>query len=313
MIFLTAVATAIGLAALVFGVWNPVRRPVGGNPLEDRVAFYSVAPGAALDDELQRLSFYERMIGPRLRQAMSAIGERTPEAYLADLEHSLVLAGRPYGLTAESFVAIRAAGALVTAGLLGFFGFAIGDALFGNAVLLAIIFGAFGAAGGFFGLGAWLQRSIVNHRKAMVRSLPDVVDFLVVAVDAGLTFDTALSRVVEKFDNPLTIGFRTALTEVQLGRHRLDALEDFGRRAELPELSAFIGMVVSSERMGVPIAQTLRIQSQDLRRRRAETAAELAGQAPVKMTIPMVVLIFPTLWLILLGPSLLRLLGGGGL
>ena len=313
MIWLTAAATAIGLAILVFGIWNPVRRPAGQNPLLDRVSFYSVAPGAALDDELERLNFYERMIQPRLTEVSGAIASRAPSVYMSGLEHSLVLAGRPYGLTAEAFVAIRVAGTVVSTALSAFLGYAIGSTLTGGAVALAVVLGALGAIGGWFGLGAWLQRSIVAHRREMLRALPDVVDFLVVAVDAGLNFDTALSRVVDRFDNPLTDGFRIALAEISLGRHRLDALEDFGRRSAIPELNTFIGMMVSSERMGVPVAQTLRIQAQDLRRRRAELASELAAQAPVKMTIPMVVLIFPTLWLILLGPSLLRLLAGGGL
>ena len=313
MIWITAAATAIGLAILIFGIWNPVRRPVSQNPLLDRVSFYSVAAGSALDDELARLSFYERMIQPRLAELSNAIASRAPSRYLTDLEHSLVLAGRPYGLNAEAFVAIRVAGAVAVTALGGFLGYAIGSTLTGGAVTLAVILAAIGAVAGWFGLGAWLQRSIVAHRREMLRALPDVVDFLVVAVDAGLNFDTALSRVVEKFDNPLTAGFRTALAEISLGRHRLDALEDFGTRSAIPELGSFIGMMVSSERMGVPVAQTLRIQAQDLRRRRAELASELAAQAPITMTIPMVVLIFPTLWLILLGPSLLRLLAGGGL
>lgn len=313
MLWITAGSTAIGLAIVIFGIWNPVRRPVSQNPLLDRVSFYSVAPGSALDDELEQLSFYERMIQPRLAELSNAIASQAPSVYLADLEHSLVLAGRPYGLNADSFVAIRVAGTVAVTGLGAFLGYAIGSTLTGGTITLAVIVAAVCAIGGWFGLGAWLQRSIVAHRREMLRALPDVVDFLVVAVDAGLNFDAALSRVVEKFDNPLTDGFRTALAEIALGRHRLDALEDFARRSSIPELGSFIGIMVSSERMGVPVAQTLRIQAQDLRRRRAELASELAAQAPVKMTIPMVVLIFPTLWLILLGPSLLRLLAGGGL
>jgi len=138
-----------------------------------------------------------------------------------------------------------------------------------------------------------------------------VIDFLVVAVDAGLTFDNALSRVVTRFKNPLTEGFQLALAEVRLGRGRMEALEDFGRRTKVPEVLAFISMVVSSERMGVPIGHALRIQAQDIRWRRSEWAREEAGKAPVRMTIPMVLLVFPTLWLILLGPSLIKLLATG--
>jgi len=305
VIWLTALATAAGLLLLVVGILAPAARPGQRNWVEERAAFYS-APGAAtLDDELERLSFSERILRPQLTRLSAAIAQRTPDAYLAELERELALAGRPFGLTAEGFVGAR----LLLAALGATAGVAVG-VLLANA-LLALGLAGFGAATLWAGTGAWLQQSIRARRRAVLRALPDVVDFLVVAVEAGLSFDLALARVVERFKNPLTAGFGQALAEVKLGRYRLEALEDLGRRAGGPELIAFIQMVASSERMGVPIAQVLRIQSQDLRWRRGEAARQRAAQAPVKMTIPMVVLIFPTLWLILLGPSLLQLLRHG--
>ena len=305
MIWLTAAATAAGLLLLVVGILAPAARPGQRNWVEERAAFYS-APGAAtLDDELERLSFSERILKPQVDRLSAAIAQRTPDVYLAERERELALAGRPFGLTAEGFVGAR----LLLAALGAAAGIAIGALL--ASALLALGLAGFGAVGLWVGTGAWLQQSIRARRRAVLRALPDVVDFLVVAVDAGLSFDLALARVVERFKNPLTAGFGQALAEVKLGRYRLEALEDLGRRAGVPELIAFIQMVASSERMGVPIAQVLRIQSQDLRWRRGEAARQRAAQAPVKMTIPMVVLIFPTLWLILLGPSLLQLLRHG--
>jgi len=168
-----------------------------------------------------------------------------------------------------------------------------------------------GALAAWFALGVWLSSAINERRRGVLHALPDVVDFLVVAVDAGLNFDQAMGRVVEKFHNPLTDGIALALSEVQLGRYRLDALDDFAKRSDVPEVSAFIQTVVTSERMGVPIARTLRIQAADLRWRRGEWARERASQAAIRMTLPMVILIFPTLWLVLLGPSFLALLTRG--
>ena len=305
MIWLTAGATAAGLVLLVVGTLGAAGRPGQRNWVEERAAFYS-APGAvALGDDLERLSFSERMLNPQLARLSNAIAQRTPDAYLADVARELAQAGQPFGLTAEGFVGAR----LLLAALGAGFGIAFGS-LAGNA-LLALGLAGFGAAALWVGTGAWLQQTIRARRRAVLRALPDVVDFLVVAVEAGLGFDLALARVVERFKNPLTAGFAQALSEVKLGRYRLEALEDLGRRSGVPELIAFIGMVASSERMGVPIAQILRIQSQDLRWRRGEAARQRAAQAPVKMTIPMVALIFPTLWLILLGPSLLQLLRHG--
>ncbi len=305
MIWLTATATAAGLLLLLVGIFAPAARPGQRNWVEERAAFYSAPGTAALDDDLDRLSFSERILKPQVDRLSAAIAQRTPDAYLAELERELALAGHPFGLTAEGFVGAR----LLLAALGATAGVAVG-VLLANA-LLALGLAGFGAATLWVGTGTWLQQSIRARRRAVLRSLPDVVDFLVVAVDAGLSFDLALARVVERFKNPLTAGFGQALAEVKLGRYRLEALEDLGRRAGVPELIAFIQMVASSERMGVPMAQVLRIQSQDLRWRRGEAARQRAAQAPVKMTIPMVVLIFPTLWLILLGPSLLQLLRHG--
>lgn len=305
MIWLTAAATAGGLAIVVIGILGRAAAGAAPTPMEERAAFYSGPAATSVPDELQRLSFWERIVQPQVSRASSAIAARTPARYLADTERALLSAGNPLGVTAEGFLAMRFVSAVAIAGL----GLAVGVAV-QNAVL-ALLLAVAGAALGWAAVGLLLRQAIQDRRRAVLRSLPDVVDFLVVAVDAGLSFDLALGRVVEKFKNPLTQGFAQALAEVQLGRHRLEALEELGRRTGVPELMAFVQMVVSSERMGVPIAHVLRLQSQELRWRRGEWARKLAAEAPVKMTIPMVVFIFPTLWLVLLGPSLIRLLAGG--
>jgi tight adherence protein C len=305
MIWVAALATAFGLGAVWFAV-APVRRaPPQLSALDDRMSFYGNPRDTIASDDIDRLSFRERILDPIAAQITRQVTRLAPSQLLVDYDRSLFAAGNPYGLNASTYVILRSVFAALGLAL----GIAIG--IFAGDLLIGMVAALVGALGAWVALGWWLGSAIRDRRQQTLKALPDVVDFLVVAVDAGLNFDLALNRVVEKFHNPLTDGIATALSEVQLGRHRLEALEDFARRSDVPEVAAFVATVTSSERMGVPIARTLRIQAGDLRWRRGEWARERASRAAIRMTLPMVLLIFPTLWLILLGPSFLAILSRG--
>lgn len=304
MIWLTSLIAAAGVAACVFALLPPSRSPADADPIADRMAFYGMAEMAP-DEELSRLSFYERIIQPPLNRIALAISRRTPLGYREQVERRLALAGYPYGLGFASLLVVRALLGSVALGLGVAIGIFNGSALVGAGTALLLV------AGSWLGVGLWLRNEIRTRAAMMQRALPDVLDFLVIAVDAGLSFDIALQRVVQRLHNPLTEGLGLALAEVKLGRGRLEALEDFGRRTEVRDVATFVQMISSSERMGVPIAQALRIQAQDARWRRGERARERAGKAPVRMTIPMVALIFPTIWLVILGPSLISVFTKG--
>jgi tight adherence protein C len=138
------------------------------------------------------------------------------------------------------------------------------------------------------------------------------MDLLTIASEAGQSFDAAISNVVEKYDNALADEFATVIRETQLGRPRLEALEDMGKRCGVEDLNNFVQAIIQSEQMGVGIAKILRIQAQELRRKRRQRAQEQAAQATLKMMLPMVGCIFPTLWIILLGPAILVVLKAKG-
>jgi tight adherence protein C len=127
-------------------------------------------------------------------------------------------------------------------------------------------------------------------------------------VEAGLSFDAAMARVTEKFKNALSNEFAVVLQETRLGRPRLEALDDMGRRCGVEDLHNFVQAVIQSEQMGVGIAKILRLQSDEIRRKRRQRAQEKAAQASLKMLLPMVGCIFPTLWIVLLGPAVLILI-----
>jgi tight adherence protein C len=138
------------------------------------------------------------------------------------------------------------------------------------------------------------------------------MDLLTISVEAGLGFDVAMSRVTEKFKNALSDEFAQVLQEARLGRPRLEALDEMGRRSGVEELHNFVQAVIQSEVMGVGIAKILRLQSDELRRKRRQKAQEKAAQASLKMMLPMVGCIFPTIWIVLLGPSVMIIMKAKG-
>jgi tight adherence protein C len=141
-----------------------------------------------------------------------------------------------------------------------------------------------------------------------VAALPDNLDLLTVSVEAGLGFDQALLKLVEKTQGPLTDEFKRVLQEMRIGKTRRDALREMSVRAGVEDLQTFVVAIIQADQLGVGIGKVLRIQSQQLRERRRLKAEERAQKAPVKMLIPMVVFIFPCLFIILLGPGVLQLI-----
>ena len=156
----------------------------------------------------------------------------------------------------------------------------------------------------------WLGRKIRARSMAMTLQLPDALDLLTISVEAGLGFDAALAKVVEKMYGPLVDEFRQALAEVRMGRSRRDALRDVATRADAQPVSNFIGAIVQAEQLGVPIAKVLQIQSNQLRIERRQRAEEAAAKAPVKMLFPMVGCIFPTIFIVILGPAVVTVMSG---
>jgi tight adherence protein C len=156
-----------------------------------------------------------------------------------------------------------------------------------------------------------LQSQIHRRQDAIVKNLPDALDLLTICVEAGLGFEQAMGKVYEKWDNDLAMAFGRVLQEIQLGKRRGEALRDMANRMDVPDVTSFVAALVQAEQLGVSIAKILRIQSDQMRVKRRQRAQEKAQQAPVKMMIPMVLLIFPSIWIVLLGPSIIILLETG--
>jgi tight adherence protein C len=153
-------------------------------------------------------------------------------------------------------------------------------------------------------LGSRVKRA----QREIRRSLPDAMDLMSVCVESGLTFEGAMGKVSERFANRLGLEFAQVLSEIRLGRQRRDAMANLGDRTGVDEVSSFAQAVIQSDALGTGIARVLRIQSEELRRKRRQRAQEQGAKASLKMLFPMVIFIFPALWIVLLGPAVLLLL-----
>jgi tight adherence protein C len=290
----------ISVSALVFFVivWAGLGVSRAREDMTNRLAVYgrATAPGSIRDDELAK-PLAQRTIGPVVLKISGVLRRFTPVGYLEKKQHQIVLAGNPGNLDAPSFVVIKlltTAGGLFAAFFLTNYG---GDnlqrvALFVMPLVL-----------GFFGPDAWLKRKIDERSTNMLRALPDVLDLLVISVEAGLGFDSALSRVVSTVPGPLSEEFFRMLQETRVGVSRRDAMRHLMERTDLDELRSFILAMIQAEAFGVTISRVLRVQADEMRVKRRQRAQEKAFAAPVKLVFPLVFCIFPSLFIVLLGPA----------
>lgn len=300
----TLLLALIGGAGVLIFFIGLARTPSSNTSLnvQQRLAAYGGEKQLTVEEiELQR-PFSERVLRPAIERLGSMLSRSTPQKARQDMLNRLELAGRPYNLTPEDFVAVR----LVAAALTGAIGFGVG-LLLGNVVYLVIAL-AGGVIGGYYLPVIWLRQKVDGRRSEIQKGLPDALDLLVICVDAGLGFDAALARVTDKYHNALSDLLTKALREVSLGRPRLEALDEMGRNSGVEDLHNFIQAVIQSEQFGTGIGKILRIQADEMRRKRRQRAQEKGAQATLKMMLPMVGCIFPTLWIVLLGPALLILL-----
>ncbi|HEY8738014.1 MAG TPA: type II secretion system F family protein [Candidatus Dormibacteraeota bacterium] len=257
-----------------------------------------------LDEIELSLPFSERFIKPALERIGSLLTSRMAKNRQLVVQNKINLAGRPYALSVNGFEVLKViAGiviALVALGLSGIMG-ANSLPIKGGALALGFVLGRFLP-------DLWLSNLIKGRQKELRLALPNALDLLTISVEAGLGFDAAIGRLTEKFKNALSDEFAQVLNEIRLGRPRLEALDEMGRRSGVEELHTFIQALIQSEQLGVGIAKVLRIQSEEMRRRRRQRAEEQAAQAPLKMLFPMIGCIFPTLFIVLMGPAVILIM-----
>jgi len=291
------------VGALIFFVlvWAGLGVTRAREDMTNRLALYGRTTSGVIRDDVLAKPLAQRTIGPIVLKISNFLKRFTPVGYLEKKQHGLVLAGNPGNLDAPSFVVIKL---LTTAvGLFGAF-FLVN---YGSDGLQRTFLFIMPIVLGFFGPDAWLQRKIDDRAHTMLRALPDVLDLLVISVEAGLGFDSALSRVVATVPGPLSEEFFRMLQETRVGVSRRDAMRHLMDRTDLDELRSFMLAMIQAEAFGVTIARVLRVQADEMRVKRRQRAQEKAFAAPVKLVFPLVFCIFPALFIVLLGPAAIQI------
>jgi tight adherence protein C len=296
---------ALAAAAVLLITYGAAARPPK-DAVQARLEQLVVQPKSLEEFELQQ-PFFDRVLRPIVKRLSKVGGGGDRGGMIARQDAKLEKAGYPGGLRGADWMGVKILGSIVTAILLFFLGLLLGG------ITMALLLCLVGLAVGFVIPEFWLGSRGRKRSMAMVLQLPDALDLLTISVEAGLGFDAALAKVVEKMEGPLVDEFRQALAEIRMGRTRRDALRDVVARADAQPVSNFIGAIVQAEQLGVPIAKVLQIQSQQLRIERRQRAEEAAAKAPVKMLFPMVGCIFPTIFIVILGPAIVTVMGGVGI
>ena len=299
------IVAALAAAAVLLITYGVSARP-GQDAVQARLEQLVVQPKTLEEFELQQ-PFFDRALRPMV-QRLSKLGRSGDQGgMIARQDAKLERAGYPGGLRGADWMGVKVLGAILGAIVLFFLGLAMGG------ITMGFLLGVVGLAVGFVLPEFWLGSKVRKRSMEMILQLPDALDLLTISVEAGLGFDAALAKVVEKMEGPLVDEFRQALAEIRMGRTRRDALRDVVARADAQPVSNFIGAIVQAEQLGVPIAKVLQIQSQQLRIERRQRAEEAAAKAPVKMLFPMVGCIFPTIFIVILGPAIVTVMGGVGI
>ena len=302
----TVLAIVLGGAVVlaVVLVIAGLRAPEAKDPIQERLAEIGVRDEPMTLEEIElSQGFYDRVILPFFNQIGNVASRFTPQATLESARRRLEMAGNPLRMDPAFFLSLRFVLAVAFGGII----FAI-FAVTGRNWLQGLGLSTLFLLLGFFFPDLWVSGRVSARQKGVFRAMPDALDLLTICVEAGLGFDSAMSKVHEKWDNDLALEFGRVIQEIRLGKLRRDALRDMAERLGVNEMTSFVAAVIQSEQLGVSMAKVLRIQSDQMRVRRRQIAEEEAHRAPIKMVFPIALLIFPSLLIVLLGPAAMLLL-----
>jgi tight adherence protein C len=302
MLYVISGASFFSVFFLIYGVYMALNKDRLAISQRMKEAADSSRRKQVSDDEMSK-PFFERIIKPILELLAASVGKATLAKKKVGLQKKLTMAGNPAGLTPSEFLVIQYVFTL---------GIPICVLLFAlplNWNLTVIILGmALGACAGFVLPGYYLKTRATQRSEEIQDNLPDVLDLLTVSVEAGLGFDAALVKVVEKIKGVVSQEFGRVLQEIKMGKPRRDALRDLGSRSGTDDMVSFVGSIIQADQLGVSIGNVLRLQSEQMRQKRRQRAEERALKAPVKMLIPLILFIFPTIFIVVLGPAALEIM-----
>ena len=292
-----SIGAAIGIAVLVLASAS-VGRTGLARTLETIDRVYAPGSAAASEENLRT-----RALAPAARRMGGLARGLTPRGVTAWLQRWLDYAGNPPAWPPERIVEMQGVGLLLVGALAGLFGLAAGLAPTTTVGLVVL-----GALAGF-----WLPLLVVydvglRRQEQIRRALPDAMDLLTVSVEAGMGLDAAVAQVARAMPGPLSKEFSRMLQEMQMGQRRADAMRALAGRSRVAELRTMATSVVQATELGIPIAHVLREQAAEMRLRRRQRAEEQAQKVPVKVIFPLVLCLFPALFIVVIGPGVINIM-----
>lgn len=294
-IWLAAVALA---AALPIAWWA-----FSGVHLEGRAARSNLSQGVAVGTNLRHATLQQsasdRVVTPLMDALVRRARRLTPAGVIDSLERRAFLAGLSEAWPTERLLAAKVVLALVLGGA-GGLAFLANPSV-GTALLAIALF-----FGGYFAVDYLMDLRARERQSTIERQLPDLLDQITVCVEAGLGFEAAMAKVAEN-DGPLPAEIGRTLQDIQIGITRDRALEGLLERTDVTDLRTFVHAFVQAERYGIPVAQVLRVQADEMREKRRVRAEERAMKMPVKIVFPVVMCILPALFVVVAGPAAIRI------
>ena len=297
---LLAIVAALGFSVLIAGVGLLVLDRISlRSKLREIDDLYRLV--GVRDQELM-LPFADRVSGP-VQHILNKLGRRfSPSGYADSVRVLMLRAGRLEAGAADRFMATRALG-FIAAPLVALLAFSA-TASMGSMKFMAA---ALGVAACIVLPSSKLNRQVEDREKRVRQQLPDILDLLVICMEAGLGFSAAVSRTVANVEGEMADEFGLALAEMRAGASRSSALKNMAERVQIPEVQSFVLAIRQADEFGISVSTVLRDQAEEMRVQRRQAAQEKAQKAPVKMLVPMVFCIFPALFVIVLGPAVINI------
>lgn len=299
LILIIGIAAGAGLA--LYGAIT-VRQLEG--TVTTRLQRFELRPASSLTELELQLPRSERILGPVRRNIALRVRQFTPVGTVEKAQSKLAMAGNPNDLTVQDFLGVKG----MTAIALGVATFLFLTFIFHVGFIKFILLVGIGVVGGFFLPDLWLSRKIKSRQEEIQKFLPDAIDILAISVEAGQGFIGALATLSSRKHNALTGEFDRFRNEVAAGKGRRDAFRDLALRTGVEDLSNFVAAMIQADQLGIGVAEVLRSQSEELRIKRRQRAEEKARKAPIKMLFPLIFLMFPSLFIVILGPAVPKLM-----
>ncbi|MGH2447234.1 MAG: type II secretion system F family protein [Chloroflexota bacterium] len=300
MTILIIIGVILGGGIAVFGAMT-VRQEE--DTVRARINRYDLKPARSLTELELQIPRIERLFAPWFRKVARLVRRITPVGRIERSQQILAQAGNPRNLTVQDFLGLKGVIALG----LGALGFFVVSILLHMDILKAVLGTAAGLFLGFQLPDLWLRQSIKKRQKAIQKYLPDAIDLLAISVQAGQGFDGALETLSRRKQNALTAEFDRFRMETQAGKGRREAFRDLSARTGVEDMQGFVAAMIQADQLGIGVSQVLRTQSEELRIKRRQRAEEKAHQAPIKMLFPLIFLMFPALFIVILGPAVPKL------